>query len=334
MLNQASEIIPIGWETSPEAPWGIVGGTDSMRKIFDVIPRVAQAEATVMITGESGTGKELVARAIHESSARGQAGFVALNCGVLSTHLVESELFGHEKGAFTGAMSRKVGRFEAANGGTFLLDEVTEMSLDMQGKFLRVIQEGEFERVGSSVATPVDVRLIATTNRNLSQQVRDGKFREDLFFRLNVIPIRMPPLKDRVADIPGLVHHFIEKHNKKNHRAITGIIGGAMGMLMGYSWPGNIRELENIVERAVVLAKGHDLILGDFPLDVLLGHGPVDDVRFPIPMTIEAMKDHMITRTLDHFGGNKTRAAEALGIETRTIRNRLYGRNPKPKREN
>ncbi|MFZ5980703.1 MAG: sigma-54-dependent transcriptional regulator [Candidatus Zixiibacteriota bacterium] len=301
----------------------IIGKTKIMREIFDQIQTVSQARSTVMITGASGTGKELVARAIHLTSDRRDNPFVKLNCAALPENLVEAELFGYEKGAFTDAKKTNRGRFELADGGTLLLDEISEMPLNLQSKLLRVIQEKEFERVGSSATISVDVRLIATSNRNLKEYIAAGKFREDLFYRLNVIPIFLPPLNERLEDIPVLVEHFIDKYNRENNKNVKGIEPAVLKLFLKYSWPGNVRELENLVERAVVTTKNEYLTDDDFPSELAIGQIGDDLTGLEFPIKLEEGNRYLILKTLERFNGNKTRAAEALGISTRTIRNKL-----------
>lgn len=301
----------------------IIGKSKIMKEIFDLIQSVANARSTVMITGASGTGKEMVARAIHFASNRAQNPFIKLNCAALPENLVEAELFGYEKGAFTDAKKTNRGRFELADGGTLLLDEISEMPLNLQSKLLRVIQEREFERVGSSQTISVDVRIIATSNRNLKEYISQGLFREDLFYRLNVIPIYLPPLADRKEDIPALTQHFIEKYNVENGRSISKIDESVMRMFLRYHWPGNVRELENMLERAVVTCKSDILTDDDFPTELALGPVADDLPPLKVPMKLEEGSKYLILKTLEKFNGNKTKAAEALGITTRTIRNKL-----------
>ncbi|RKX29926.1 MAG: hypothetical protein DRP47_00450 [Candidatus Zixiibacteriota bacterium] len=305
----------------------IIGKSCVMREVFDLIRSVACARSTVMITGASGTGKELVARAIHYSSDRKDKPFVTLNCAALPDNLVETELFGHERGAFTDAKRTHRGRFELADGGTLLLDEISEMPYNLQSKLLRVIQEREFERVGSSTPISVNVRLIATSNRNLKQYISEGKFREDLFYRLNVIPIHLTPLEERREDIALLADHFIRKFNAENGRNVKGIDKSAMYLLMSYHWPGNVRELENLIERAVVTGDSEILTDDDFPADLALGRVADGVPQLKVPMKLEEGSKYLILKTLEKFNGNKTRAAEALGVSARTIRNKLveYG---------
>lgn len=302
----------------------IVGKSKEMNEVFDLIKTIASARSTVLITGDSGTGKELVARAIHYSSPRAERPFIKLNCAAIPENLVEAELFGYEKGAFTDAKKTNRGRFELADGGTLLLDEISEMPLNLQSKLLRVIQEREFERIGSSCTISVDVRLVATSNRNLKERIAEGLFREDLFYRLNVIPVHLCKLNERKEDIPLLANHFIAKYNAENSKQIRGLDSAAMNLLMLYHWPGNVRELENLIERAVVTSRTQTLTEDDFPADLALG--PIGDglPQLKVPMKLEEGTKYLILKTLEKFNGNKTKAAESLGITTRTIRNKLY----------
>jgi len=301
----------------------IVGKSKVMREVFELVQAVADARSTVLITGSSGTGKELVARALHYASNRAHQPFIKLNCAALPENLVEAELFGYEKGAFTDAKKTTRGRSELADGGTLLLDEISEMPLNLQSKLLRVIQEREFERIGSSQTLQVDVRLIATSNRNLREYISAGRFREDLFYRLNVIPIHLTPLEDRAEDVPLLVDHFIKKYDAENHRSVKGIDPSAMRLLMSYHWPGNVRELENYIERAVVTGNNEMLTEDDFPTELALGKIGEDLPGLKVPMKLEEGSKYLILKTLEKFNGNKTKAAEALGISARTIRNKL-----------
>ncbi len=301
----------------------MIGKTSIMKGIFDLIQSVAAARSTVMITGDSGSGKEMVARAIHYCSNRREGPFIKLNCAALPETLVEAELFGYEKGAFTDAKRTHRGRFELAHEGTLLLDEISEMPLNLQSKLLRVIQEREFERVGSSQTISVDVRVIATSNRNLKEYILAGRFREDLFYRLNVIPIHLPALRERREDIPLLVDHFIRKYNGENSKDITGISQQALRMLMKYHWPGNVRELENMIERAVVTTREDRLTENDFPVELAIGETAAPEGGLHVPMKLEDGNKYLILKTLEKFNGNKTKAAEALGVSARTIRNKL-----------
>ena len=302
----------------------IVGKSPQMQEIFELVETVADTKATVLITGESGTGKELIARAIHYNSPRREGPFIRINCAALPEGLVESELFGHEKGSFTGAIRQSRGRFELADRGTLLLDEVSEISLHLQGKLLRVLQEREFERVGSGIPIQVDVRIIATSNRNLNRLIEKGEFRKDLFYRLNVVPIHIPTLRERREDIPALAQHFLKKYNLENNRQIEGISQKAFEMFLEYFWPGNVRELENFIERAVVTAKGKILNLRDFPRELTFGGIKLPSDEIEVGSTIYAAERKLILKTLKAQGGNRTKAAEVLGVSTRTLRNKLH----------
>jgi two-component system response regulator AtoC len=305
----------------------IIGKTPQMQKIFELVEGVADTKATVLITGESGTGKELIAKAIHYHSSRRENPFIRINCAALPAGLVESELFGHEKGSFTGAIKQSRGRFELADGGTLLLDEISEISLPLQAKLLRVLQEREFERVGSGIPIQVDVRIVATTNRDLKELIDRGKFREDLFYRLNVVPIHIPPLRERKEDIPVLAQHFLKKSNQENNKQIEGISQKVYELFLEYPWPGNVRELENYIERAVVTAQGKILTPRDFSKDLSLGKLQSPSGKIDVGMSIEEAERKLILRTLKAQGGNRTKSAEILGISTRTLRNKLqeYG---------
>lgn len=301
-----------------------------MNKVVAMAETVAGSDATVLLSGESGTGKELMARFIHSNSDRAEGPFVAVNCASIPENLLESELFGHEKGAFTGALAQRHGKFEQANGGTILLDEISEMDLKLQAKLLRVIQEREVERVGGKDAVALDIRIVATTNRNLEEEVSLGRFREDLFYRLNIFPLKLPPLRDRVEDVEYLANHFMAKFSAKYFRHIEGICDDAMRILKGYSWPGNIRELENTIERAVLLASGTHIEAEQFDL-ADKGAPQTDDGSSAVAggesITISEMEKRLILRTLDEVEGNRTKAALKLGISVRTLRNKLkeYG---------
>ena len=309
----------------------MVGESPAISCVYENIRRVADSRATVLIRGESGTGKELVARALHYKSSRRDMPFIKVNCAALSAGLLESELFGHEKGAFTGALERKIGRFELADNGTLLLDEVSEISPELQPKLLRALQEREFERVGGNRAIQVDTRIICTTNRDLERAMAEGRFREDLFFRLNVVPICLPPLRERRDDIPSLMEFFLKRFASENARPARGFSPEATRLFMEYDWPGNVRELQNAVERAVVLSI--ESILG--PELFALGAGaPLaksdgNAVSVRIGTTVGEMERILILRTLERCALNRTRAAEVLGISVRTLRNKLkeYGQN-------
>jgi two-component system, NtrC family, response regulator HydG len=297
----------------------LVGATAGLKAVTAIIERVAASDSTVLVRGESGTGKEVVARMIHERSKRADKPFIRVNCAALSSGLLESEMFGHEKGAFTGADARRIGRFELADGGTILLDEVSEMDLNLQGKLLRVLQENEFERVGSSETIRVDVRVVATSNRDLEASIAAGKFREDLFFRLNVVPVHLPPLRERTRDIPELARHFAARLTGGKGR----ITDEAVAALAEYSWPGNVRELANIIERAIVLHPGavidkEHIMIGPAP-----GKPGAADAGFSPGTPMEDVEREHILATLRHLKGHRQKTAEALGIAERTLRDKL-----------
>ncbi len=292
-----------------------------LKALLVKLKAVAKSQATVLISGESGTGKEVLARWIHNQSDRARGPFIAVNCAALPEHLLESELFGHEKGAFTGAFTRKLGKFELAHGGTILLDEVTEMPLRLQAKFLRVLQEGEVDRVGGAYPIKINVRVLATTNRDIVKEVKAGHFREDLYFRLNVIPVNLPPLRQRRGDIRLLAQHFLHEFTQKYQRPLAGFDKGVMEALEEYSWPGNVRELRNIVERAVLLAHGPKITLQDiFPPELRGTRGVSTDLGI---RPLKEVEREMILKALKVARGNRTRAAEILGISVRTLRNKL-----------
>ena len=303
----------------------IIGADKKLLSMLETLSSAAKSRATILIRGESGTGKELIARAIHYNSSRSNGSFVTLNCAALPEGLIESELFGHEKGAFTNAIKQSAGRFELADGGTLLLDEISEIPIGIQAKLLRVIQEREFQRVGSGVSVKVDVRLVATTNKNLEEEVKAGRFREDLYYRLNVIPLYLPPLRDRLDDITALVDHFVCKYNEENHRGVKGVTEKAMKLLLSYHWPGNIRELENCIERGVVLCKSDRITDSDLPSHLILGRlASLSLSSGSKELTIAEMEKVMIIEALERHGGNRTKASDALGISSRTLRNKLH----------
>jgi transcriptional regulator with PAS, ATPase and Fis domain len=298
----------------------LTGMSPQMVTIYDRIRQLAGARTTILITGETGTGKELVAKAIHYLSPRRNEPFVALNCSALAEGVVESELFGHEKGAFTGAVSARRGRFEIADGGTLFLDEISEVSPAIQVKLLRVIQEREIERVGGNQPLKVDVRLICATNRNLEEQVAAGAFRQDLFYRLNVAEIHLPPLRERKSDIPLLVDEFIQEFNEENQRRVKGISRGAMELLMQYDWPGNVRELRNLIEGMVVFGReGEPLDVGDLPNHIRAQAHPSRDLHLRLGMTMEEIEKRAIEETLKATGYDKQRTAQILGIGLRSL---------------
>ena len=307
----------------------IIGKGRKMKELFDFLAQVAPSEATVLILGESGTGKELVANAVHHNSPRTQQPFVKVACAALPETLLESELFGHEKGAFTGAIARREGRFQAAHRGTIFLDEVGEMSQAIQTKLLRVLQEREFEPVGSSRTVKVDVRVIAATNKDLNKEIKERRFREDLFYRLNVIPIHLPLLRERKEDIPALSNHFLSLYREKNKKDIKEISPKALDLLIRHDWPGNIRELENCIERAVIVARGELIAPADLPPAIQnLPPGKDDaEILFPAGISLQEAEKVLILKTLEDAGGNRSRAAEILGINRRTLQMKLkeYG---------
>jgi two-component system, NtrC family, response regulator AtoC len=297
----------------------IEGKSQRMLDVYKLVARVAPSTATVLIVGESGTGKELVARAIHNRSPRANKPFVPVNCTALSESLLESELFGHARGAFTGAVAAKRGLFEIANGGTLFLDEIGDMGPKMQAQILRVLQDGEMRPVGGTEAIRVDVRLVCATNRDLEAEVKATRFREDLYFRINVVTVRMPPLRDRAGDIPILVRHFINKIARREGRAQASVSPEALEVLCRYSWPGNVRELENAIERAVAVAKGNVVLPSDLPAEVYGGATlPVASILDDRP-TLGELERRYIALVLTECGGNKKRAAEKLGIDRRTL---------------
>ena len=308
------------------APGGrtLIGQSPAFRALMETLRQAGAAHATVLLVGESGTGKELAARALHELSPRASGPFVAVNCGAIPETLLEAELFGVEKGAFTGALARREGRFERAHGGTLFLDEVGELSLSAQVKLLRVLQEGEIERLGGSGPLAVDVRVVSATRRELPREVAESRFREDLYYRLNVVEVRIPPLASRREDVPLLADHFLRRFAAKNAKPLRGLSPEALQALEDYAWPGNVRELEHAVERAVVLARGDILEVGDLPESVRTGpRGAAGQVVIPIGTPMEEVERRLIHETLRHTGGDKTMAARLLGIAARTIYRKL-----------
>lgn len=303
---------------------GIIGTSDALRGVLELVQQVAPSSANVLIEGESGTGKELVAQAIHELSLRRARRFVKVNCGALPEALLESELFGYEQGAFTDARSKKEGRFELANGGSLFLDEIGELSPSSQVKLLRVLQEGEFERLGGTKTIRVDVRLVTATNRDLEQEISARRFREDLYYRLNVIRIQLPPLRERTDDIPLLVSHFLRVYARKNERPVKELHPDALELLMGYRWPGNVRELENMMERAVVLSRGDQIGINDLPPALRKGaRASTRALSFPLGTPLREIELKVILETLKHANGDKNLAAHLLGINPRTIYRKL-----------
>ena len=300
----------------------IVGDHPSMQRLGKLVAQVAKSRATVLIHGETGTGKELIAAAIHQHSPRREGPFVRLNCAALAETLLEAELFGHEKGAFTGATARRHGRFEQADGGTLFLDEVSEIPLPLQVKLLRFLQEKQFERVGGNETITVDVRIVAASNRDLAEQVKDGDFREDLYYRLNVVQLDVPPLRARRSDIPLLAEHFVKKHAEENGFDVQGFSDEALLALMSYPWPGNVRELDNAIERAVVMTAGSTIETEHLP--ALAGSPQQDSLGVLVPgLTLAELERQAILQALEAAGGSTQKAAELLGISRRKIQYRL-----------
>ena len=317
----------------------IIGRTPPMRGVFDLVEKIADSPTTVLVTGESGTGKELVARALHQQSPRADQPFIQVNCGAIPENLFESELFGHERGAFTGAVTSRPGRFELAHGGTLFLDEIGELPRDMQVKLLRVLQERTFERVGGVRSIQVDVRLVAATNRDLATEVKAGRFREDLYYRLNVVPVKLPPLRDRPDDIPLLVEHFVARFNKRLGREVHGVSPEATAAMMAHPWPGNIRELENLIERAVLLAEQPLIGLSAMPglEGVAAAPAPPEDIEdMGLKAYVRAytakLERARIRRVLAAEGGNVTRAARRLEISRKSLQMKMkeYGLRDEP----
>ena len=308
----------------------IVSKSSMMNKVLDMVYKISESDANVLITGESGTGKEVMARLLHKRSYRKDKEFVSVNCAAIPEALMESELFGHEKGAFTGAFNRRIGKFESAHNGTLLLDEISEMNLCLQAKLLRALQEREITRVGSNKIIKLDIRILATSNRNLLTEVREGRFREDLYFRLNVINIKLPSLRERLEDIPSLVNIFIHKYCKLNGLSKKTVNLQAIKSLQNYKWTGNIRELENVVHRAVLMSDGDQIVDFDLPTNVshdVQEEDMQDTDNMLVGQTLGSMEEKFIKGTIKYCDGNKTRAAKVLGISIRTLRNKLKAYN-------
>ena len=303
----------------------IIGESPAMREIFEVVQQVAPTRATVLITGESGTGKELIAKALHQLSPRAKLPFVTVHCAALAPTLLESELFGHEKGAFTGAHERRIGRFEQAQGGTLFLDEIGEIDATLQVKLLRFLGERTFERVGSNTTLTADVRLVAATNKNLEELVKAGNFREDLFFRLRVVEIGLPPLRERTGDIPLLAQGFLREFAKENEKRVNDFTADALEALMKHSWPGNVRELRTAIEHAVVLCRGDRISVRDLPPSAR-GGGAAGGAKLlqGNALTVKDAEEQLIIRALKETGGNRTLAAEKIGMSRRTFHRRLH----------
>ena len=332
-------------EASEAGPgrFGIIGQSAVLQDVFKTIDKVAPSPSTVLVTGESGTGKELIARALHSESPRRGKPFIRINCAAIPRDLIESELFGYEKGAFTGAVSAKPGRFELADEGTLFLDEIGEIPLEMQVKLLRALQESEFERVGGVTTTHVDVRLVAATNQDLALEVREGRFREDLFYRLNVVPIVLPPLRDRREDIPLLVEHFRTKYNERLGKKVERVTADAIRLLCAYQWPGNIRELENVMERGVLFAEDAEVTPDELPEQIrgrealepaaaaaaapttvdLAPAGPVGPLKEIVRLHTETVEKDLIRRALEETSGNVTKAARRLEISRKSLQNKM-----------
>ncbi len=326
-------------EEAPEAGYELLGRSPAMEDLRALIRKVARTQATVLIQGESGTGKELVARAIYRESPRANAPFIKVNCAAIPENLIESEFFGHEKGAFTGALNKREGRFELAHSGTIFLDEVSEVSPQVQAKLLRVLQERELERVGGNRTIKVDVRVIATTNRNLEQSVERKEFRQDLFFRLNVVPILVPPLRERMEDVPFLATQFMKRYARKHGVKVTGISAGSLEALLAHRWPGNVRELQNVIERAVILSvDGEEVQVAELGLNASPAPSAPTEAAGANPpaaptqasgevVSLAELEKRHILFTLERNNDNRTHAARKLGISIRTLRNKLneYG---------
>ena len=315
------------WQTPAQKPAeskSIVYQSETMNQLMKMVERVAPSHANVLILGESGTGKELIARALHDKSARKSRAFVAINCGALRETLLESELFGHEKGSFTGAYTKKLGLAEAANGGTLFLDEIGELAPGVQAKLLRFLQEGEIYRVGGKDPIQVDVRVICATNRDLEKEVGQGHFREDLFYRINTIAISVPPLRRRKEDIPVLINHFLTMGGYQNLNRGRTMDAEAMKLMQTYEWPGNIRELQNVCERLQILSEGHNIMPGDIPEQIRNPEQKDSSGDYNPGMTLSELEKRFILKALHYFEGNKTQAANALGITIKTLYNKLH----------
>jgi two-component system response regulator AtoC len=327
LKQQNLEVENVSLRQQLDAKFGlenIVGESPAMKEIFEIVQQVAPSRATVLLGGESGTGKEIFAKAIHQLSPRAKQPFVAVHCAALAPTLLESELFGHERGAFTGAHERRVGRFEQAQGGTLFLDEIGEIDAAIQVKLLRFLGERTFERVGSNKTLTADVRLIAATNKNLEELVKARKFREDLFFRLRVVEIQLPPLRERAGDIPLLAQTFLRELAKENNKPVNDFTGDALQLLMNYSWPGNVRELRTSIEHAVVLCRGEKISARDLPPSVRGGRG--GEIQLPArnSLTVKEVEKELIVRALRDTNGNRTLAAKKIGLSRRTFHRKLH----------
>ncbi len=302
----------------------LFGQSLAMRRVITSIERLAQSSASVVITGESGTGKELVARTIHELSPRRGAAYVPVNCAAIPETLMESELFGHERGAFTGADRRREGCFELANGGTLLLDELTEMKVELQAKLLRVIEDQKLRRLGGTAELPLDVRVLAASNRDIEQAVRDNKLRADLYYRLNVFTLQLPPLRERAEDLPQLVRMFLTHYAEQNKKEVDRVDDEVLDALRAHPWPGNVRQLRNVIERALIVCEGRVIRKNDLPQDFRIANPREEGfIKIQLGSTLDDVEKEMIMRTLEFTGGNKTRAAEVLGVSAKTLYNKL-----------
>ena len=319
------EVVFLRSELERRHPWELVGQHPEMQRLYRLVAQVARTTTTVLITGESGTGKELIARAIHRQGPRRDKPFVAVNPAAIAESLVESELFGHERGAFTGAYQRKLGKFELAQGGTLFLDEIATLKLELQAKLLRVLQEREIERVGSGQAIKIDVRIIAATNADVAAAVAAGTFREDLFYRLNVVHLTVPPLRERTDDVELLVAHFIRRYNHEFGKRIQGLTPPAVDVLRAYRWPGNVRELQNVIERSVVLVDGPMIGVEDLPLELSLGAtGTTETDVVSLNEASDRFERQIVLRTLDRVGGNVSEAARVLGLHRNSLKAKLH----------
>ena len=323
IISQISNGSTVTVKDRSDARFTIITKNSEMNRLLQEARDIAGSQASILIQGESGTGKELFARYIHYNSNRKDRAFVAINCSALPEALLESELFGHEKGSFTGALFRKKGKFELANHGTMLLDEISEMDIQLQSKLLRVLQEREVDRIGGIGPISIDVRIITTTNMDIKKQLKDGKFREDLFYRLNVIPFHLPPLRERKDDIPLLANYFIEKYNRIDKRSVKGLTEEATQVLMSMTWKGNVRELENIIERAILMCKEELIDTKDLFMNEKNKETQETKYTFLPAVSLKEMEEKVIFHALDQTNGNRTHAAEILGISVRTLRNKL-----------
>ena len=313
---------------------GLVGNSPPMRRAMELVEKVAPSKASVVITGQSGTGKEMVARAIHQLSPRRDRPFIAINCSAIPSTLIESEMFGHERGAFTGADQRRLGAWELADGGTLFLDEVGEIPIELQAKFLRVLEEERLRRLGGKSEISVDVRVISATNRDLKEEIKSGRFREDLYFRLNVLHIPLSPLKERREDIPLLVQHFIDRFSREGGKKLAGLTPQATKVLSEYAWPGNIRELRNTLERAVILCGSAAIDVEHLPAEMAVGGGESAYLKVPFGLPLREVEKEYILSSLGRMQNNKARTAQALGISEKTLYNKLYrysGKGPRSK---